>query len=354
MTHGSAATWIAPTDETDRGNLLGAAGFVAQREARDLASIVEGAEQADAAVAAARETGLLIVPESGPVLPDAARELALLRRARAESWRLLLLTLGADSVTQSGDLAESLLTRLMATPGPSGSQPVPPTALRHRVSVGGEDTFFRSGLMHVECYEACLAQAGVSLADSADLLDWGAGCGRMTVHLAAKAPSARITAADTDAEAIAWVAEHLNVAAAQPLPLLPPSAFDSGAFDLVIGHSVFSHLGVEAQDRWLQELARITRPGGHIAVSFHGPVALRWHLEHPLVDMPASVEADVSRDGIAIWGGDGWEDEFYEGYHTTFHSHEYVREHWSRWVEVVAIHEAAALPTQDIAVLRSR
>lgn len=354
MTHGSAATWIASTDMIDRGNLLGAAGVASQREGRELTVIVEGADQANIALAAARETGLLIVPESGPVLADATQELALLRRARSEGWRLLLLSLGADSTTQSGDLAERLLTRLVATPSPSGSWPVPPATLRHRVSTGGEDTFFRSGLMHVECFEDCLAQAGGSLAGSADLLDWGVGCGRMTMHLATKAPNARLTAADTDAEAIAWIAEHLSVHAAQALPLKPPSSFGPDAFDLVVGHSVFSHLAVGAQDSWLEELARITRPGGHIAVSFNGPVALRWHLEHPLVNIPASVEADVAREGLGIWRGDGWEEEFYDGYHTTFHRHDYVCEHWSQWVEVVAIHEAAAGPTQDIAILRAR
>jgi SAM-dependent methyltransferase len=353
MTEGSAA-WIDPTDETDRGNLLGAAVVAAQREARELSVIVEGADQAGTALASASETGLLIVPESGRVLPDAAHELTLLRRARTEGWRLLLLSLGADSTAPSGDMIERLLAQLAATPGPTGQQPMPPTALRHRVAPGGEDMFFRSGLMHVECFEACLAPAGVSLADSADLLDWGAGCGRMTAHLAARAPSARVTAADTDAEATAWIAEHLGVHATQVLPLVPPTALDPDAFDLIVGHSVFSHLSVDAQDRWLEELARIVRPGAHVAVSFNGPVALRWHLDHPLVDLPASVEADVERDGVALWRGEGWEGEFYDGYHTTFHRHDYVREHWSQWLEVLAIHEVAALPTQDIAVLRLR
>jgi SAM-dependent methyltransferase len=354
VTHGSAATWIAPTDETDRDNLLAAAIVAAQREGKELTVIVEGADEADTALAFARETGLLILSESDQVLPDSADELALLQRGRAEGWRLLLLSLGADSTAQSGDLTERLLARLAATPGPAEPRPVPPAALRHRVAAGTEATFFRWGLLHVECFEACLAQAGVSLADNADLLEWGAGCGRMTIHLTAKAPNARVTAADTDAEAIAWIAEELPVHAAHPLPLLPPTPFAPDAFDLVIGHSVFSHLDVDAQDRWLEELARVTRPGGHIAVSFNGPVALRWHLEHPLVDVPASVEADVARDGVAVWRGDGWEAEFYDGYHTTFHSHDYVRERWSRWVEVVDIHEAAALPTQDVAVLRPR
>jgi len=144
------------------------------------------------------------------------------------------------------------------------------------------------------------------------------------------------------------------VHAAEALPLLPPTTLAPDSFDVIVGHSVFSHLSVEAQDRWLEELARLARPGGHVAVSFNGPVALRWHLEHPLVEVPASIEVDVKRDGIAVWRGDGWEDEFYEGYHTTFHGHDYVREHWSRWFEVIAVHEAAALATQDIAVLRPR
>ncbi len=353
MTPGPAVTWIAPADETDRGNLLGAAGVAVQREGRELTAIVEGAGEAGAALAAARETGLLVLPESGQVLPDAERELALLRRARAEGWRLLLLSLGADSAAQSGELIERSLAKLTSTPTPAEPRPVPTAALRRRVSVGSEDTFVRSGLMHVECFEASLAQAGVALAESTDLLDWGAGCGRMTAHLAAKAPRARLSAADTDSEAITWIAANLGVDAAEALPLRPPTSFADGAFDLVVGHSVFSHLSVEAQDRWLGELARITRPGGHVAVSFNGPVALRWHLDHPLVEVPASVGEEIARDGIGVWTGDGWENEFYDGYHTTFHRHDYLRDHWSRWFEVLAIDEAAAVPMQDIAVLRS-
>jgi SAM-dependent methyltransferase len=354
MTAEMAATWIAPVDEADRARLLGAAVAAAQREDRRVAAIVEGAGEIEAALISARDTGLLILPEPGSVLPDAAWTLTLLRRAKSEGWRLLLLTQGADSAAESGERAERLLTRMAAMPRPPKSWQTPPQALRRRVSGGSEDGFFRSGLMHVEDFDACLAEASAPLADAEAVLEWGAGCGRMTTHILNRAPSARVTAADTDAEAIAWVGENLGVHRAEALPLLPPSDLDADAFDVVVGHSVFSHLGPEAQDGWLEELARVTRPGGHIAVSFNGPVALRWHLEHPLVEVPTSVEANVSQDGIAVWEGDGWEAEFYEGYHTTFHRHDYVREHWSQWVDVVAIHEAAAGPTQDIAVLRAR
>ena len=354
MTLSSAAAWIAPDDEVDRGNLLGAATATAQRETRELGAIIEGTGELEAALAAARETGLLIIPESGQVLPGAAEELALLERARREGWRLLLLSLGADSTSCSGELVERLFRRLAATPD-SCEAPLPPAALRRRVAAGTESMFRRSGRMHVECFETCLLEAGASLAASASVLDWGAGCGRMTAHLTARAPHAFIVAADTDAEAIAWVGEHLEVGAARVLPLRPPTTLQDDAFDTVIGHSVFSHLDIDAQDQWLQELSRITQRGGLLALSFNGPVALRWHREHPLIDLPDSIEDDLLRDGIAIWREDGWEKEFYEGYHTTFHRHDYIRDHWSACgVEVIAVHEAAALPTQDIAVLRSR
>ncbi len=352
-----AATWITVVDDVDRGNQLGAANVAAERVGRVVASVLEGAGEKDAAIAAGREKGLLLLPEANQVLPESGDPLALVRQAREEGWRLMLLSLGIDS--DSGELAERMLgggptaSLPLQTP-PEVDSPVPPAELRRRVSVGTEANFLSSGALHVETYDLALSEAGGPIAAATDLLDWGAGCGRMTIFLMAKAPQARVTAADTDAETIAWVGQNLPVARAVALPLLPPTDLADDSFDRVVGHSIFSHLEVEPQDRWLAELARITRPEGYLAVSFHGPLALRWHLYHPLVELPAAVEEDLGHNGIAIWRGDGWEDHFYEGYHTTFHTHDYVRDHWSQWFEVVAIHEGLAAPTQDIAVLRPR
>lgn len=354
MTPRSAATWIAAADEIDRGNLLGAAVVTAQREDRELQPIIEGPDHLDQAVAAGRESGILILPEAGQVLPGITDQLALLEQAQTEGWRLLLLSLGADSAAPSGELIAELFRAMNSAEVLAEPEALPPPALRRRVSIGTESTFQRSGLIHVEAYESCLAQNGVRFESAEDLLDWGAGCGRMTKHLIDRAPQTRIAAADTDPEAIAWVGDHLDVAAHSALPLTPPSSLATDSFDVIVGHSVFSHLNVESQDLWLEELTRISRPGGHIAVSFNGPTCLAWHLEHPLVEVPDSISETVERDGIAVWSDDGWENEFYDGYHTTFHSHQYIREHWSRWADVLAIYDAAALPTQDIVVLRSR
>jgi len=349
-----AATWVAPDDEADRGNLLGAVNVALGRLGRDLGEIVEGPQRADAAIAAARRTGMLVLPSVPQVLPLLSQATGLLQRARDEGWRLLLLDAGADSDADSGEQIARSFGRVIATGGRDLDGPMPPPALRRRVAPGlTEQTFRRAGLMHVECYEAALAASGIDLSQATSLLDWGAGCGRMTAHLAGRAPRAQITAVDTDAEAIGWVAENLPVRASA-IPVAPPTALGDDAFDVAIGHSVFSHLAEPSQDLWLAELARVLRPGGHAAVSFNGPAGLTWHLEHPLVEIPPSVEEDYRRDGIAFWSGDGWEGEFYDGYHTTFHTHDYVRGHWSQWFGVVSIWERGALPTQDIVVLRAR
>jgi SAM-dependent methyltransferase len=352
----NAATWIIAVDKVDRGNQLGAANAVADRFDRLVSVVVVGVDEREAAVAGGRDTGLLLVPEANQVLPEPGGPLALVRQAREEGWRVMLLSLGIDS--ENGEMAERMLggegSVQAVAPLEDIDSPVPPTELRRWVSVGSEASFLASGAMHVDLYDSALAEAGAPVETSTELLDWGAGCGRMTIHLIRKAPEARVTAADTDATAIAWVGENLPVAAAPTLPVLPPTDLPEEGFDRVVGHSVFTHLEADPQDRWLEELARITRPGGFLAVSIHGPLALRWHLEHPLIGFPASIGEEFERDGFAVWRGDGWEEHFYEGYHTTFHSHDYVREHWSRWFDVVAIHEGRAAPTQDVVVLRAR
>lgn len=354
MAQALAAAWIDPDDDVDEGNLLGAVHVACERVDRALDEVVEGAGHADAAIAAGRRTGLLIVPALDQVVGGLPRAAGLFQRAREEGFRLLALDFGADSAAASGELIAGFLGRLAATGGPGLDGPTPPVALRRRVAGGRrEEIFRRSGLLHVEAYEAALACAGVDLAAAEHVLEWGAGPGRMTAHLPARAPRARITAVDTDREAIAWLRERPGVHAL-PIDLLPPTTLPDDAFDVVIGHSVLSHLAEPAQDAWLAELARVTRPRGHVAVSFNGPACLTWHLEHPLADVPRTVAETLEAAGIALWGEDGWEQEFHSGYHTTFHRHDYIRERWSRWFDVVAIHERAALPTQDIAVLRGR
>ncbi|MGB7539843.1 MAG: glycoside hydrolase family 99-like domain-containing protein, partial [Anaerolineales bacterium] len=50
----------------------------------------------------------------------------------------------------------------------------------------------------------------------------------------------------------------------------PPTPFQDNMFDLVFSYSVFSHLSEEAHLRWLDEFARIIKPGGLLIVTTWG------------------------------------------------------------------------------------
>jgi SAM-dependent methyltransferase len=360
-----AVVWFAvlgdddATRERDRGNQLGAANVVCERLGLPVAGFVEsiaaGVEDPEArerALCAARVAGALILPDSGRVAPSWGQLSTLVSAAEDDGYRLVMVDLGWDTCGGSGQVLTDWLATARQMSAPDLDVPVPPPALRRRVSVGSEETFRYSAVMHIAGFSRALRRAGGRLDRAETVLDWGAGCGRLIPELLRLAPRATITAVDPDVETIAWTADNFPVNALAT-SVDPPLPFADDSFDLIIGHSVLSHLDAAAQDRWLAELARVARPGAAVALSINGPTALSWHVQHPLAAVPQSLADETAVAGIAFWREDGWEAEFHDDYHTTFHDLDYVRRHWSQWFEVVAIEERAAAPAQDIVALRA-
>ena len=216
----------------------------------------------------------------------------------------------------------------------------------------GFDTY---PLVQLRALERALALVGSEFTDFRRLLDFGCGPGRYLRHLGPLAATTEIHGADIDAEAIAWLREHLPYGTYTTLPTMPPSTYADGTFDLVINHSVFTHLTAEAQDAWLGELRRITSPGAIVLLTVHGAaewaqtvdgisdgdarVASRWHEQ-------------LRRDGIVFIRDDHFIGSVHpDSYHTTFHAPWYVFEHWGRWFDVVA-YVVSGVDVQDLVVLR--
>jgi SAM-dependent methyltransferase len=342
-----AVVWIASVGERLRGDQLGAANAAASRLELTIVGLYEGRERRRDAIDAAGHVGTLLVPSIEHVAPDPSDALGLLGDARRAGWRVLALDFGSDTAAPSGDW---LIGQFRALAAAACDGPVPPAHIRRRVAVGGEATFRASGLVHTREYLAALDV----MPDGLRVLDWGAGAGRMTRHLLDAMPSARITAVDIDGEAIDWLRANLPVHRALTVGIDPPMPVGEDAFDLVVGHSVLTHLDETAQDAWLAELARVARPGATLLLSVHGPHAARWHVEHTLCALPGAVAAALPALGFFFWRGEGWEAEFHDGYHTTFHDPGYVREHWSQWFDVLDVRSAAVGGLQDIVVLRGR
>jgi SAM-dependent methyltransferase len=243
------------------------------------------------------------------------------------------------------------------------SHPLPPDELIDRVlgSVPNEPAeetrtrFLETGLRSRLDLERALTAVGDTFSQHDRILEFGCGCGRIMRWMSELVSSCALVGTDVDARAIAWASEALPFARFDVNQGLPPTHYDDGEFDLVLNHSVFTHLDQNYQDRWLAELQRITSPNGIIVLSVHGEHAFRATEEQLVENARQGSEwrEILERDGIFYTSEDSLVGSaFPDFYHTTFHAPWYIFEHWSRWFDVLAFLPRSSLDFQDQVVLR--
>lgn len=228
-----------------------------------------------------------------------------------------------------------------------GLAPPPPKHLQVRVVGNYGADFVSSGSTSVlRQLKRALAVVDHDVADFDAILDFGCGCGRSIFTLSQVVPDADLHGTDIDAEAIEWLSEHHpGLATYQVAPTAPPMPYEPDRFDFVFGISVFTHLPEDLQFAWLDELARITKPGGYLVMTTHG----RRH--HHLLD-------EASRATIADTGflyratGYGASVSLPDFYESAYHTHDYIRSTWSRYFDIVDIMEPEPGEHQDLVVLR--
>lgn len=233
---------------------------------------------------------------------------------------------------------------------PEQEPPLPSQAQVARV-IGAPDlgAFRHGGATTVRRFDALLRERfGRPLASFESVLDWGCGAGRISRYLPRLAMS--VTGIDIDPDNIAGCRASLADAEFLCVDRAPPTALPAGAFDLVVGLSVMTHLDEPAQDAWLAELHRLTRPHALLLLSIQG--AAQMALYAP----PAEMKLQTHRKGIHDAGAndqlaDVIADPDY--YRNVLHSHDYVLSHWARSFEVLDIIEGLAA-CQDVVILRRR
>jgi SAM-dependent methyltransferase len=242
--------------------------------------------------------------------------------------------------------------------------PVPPADLMLRVSPKfapehiepAREAFDLAALEHLRGFERALAVAGRSLTDFERLLDFGCGCGRFIRHLRPLAAAGvEIHGTDIDAEMIEWLQDHVRYASFAVAPHEGPLPYPDGHFDLVINHSVFTHLDERLQDVWLAELRRVSAPGALLALTVHGEAA--WAPVAAAAGGSARLaqwEAELERRGILFIRDDAFIGSTHpDFYHSTFHRPWYVFEHWTRFFDLVAYLPQGS-DTQDMVLVRRR
>jgi len=182
------------------------------------------------------------------------------------------------------------------------------------------------------------------------VLDWGVGCGRLARHF----PSAHARAfagCDIDRDNVDWCAANLPgtfVASG----IAPPLPFARESFDVVYGVSVFTHLREPMQRRWLDELARITRPGAILLMTTHGETAIDFARLAP-VDY-RNTRDRLAREGFVVSGTNSQLDGHAEHggeYVNVHHSADYVRRTWGRHFDVLHVLPGYILH-HDLVVMR--
>ncbi|MGI8804008.1 MAG: methyltransferase domain-containing protein, partial [Solirubrobacteraceae bacterium] len=213
------------------------------------------------------------------------------------------------------------------------------------------------GYRDADLVAEALRAAAVDLWDVRDGLDFGASSGRVVRVLAAAHPAASWSACDPNAPAIAWARENLPGIDFFVSPLEPPLESGDGAFDLAFAISVWSHYDRGAALRWLEEMARVVRAGGHLVLTTHGPQSVAYHAEH--CSRPAAQLLEIVRalhtDGFwfaAEFGPTGDWGVVHPEWGGAFFTPEWLLSHIGRRWQVVHFMPGGVEGNQDVYVLR--
>jgi SAM-dependent methyltransferase len=154
----------------------------------------------------------------------------------------------------------------------AGGLPVPTYEMIQVVTPSFDiETFLRTGGEALEFLCNMLRSHGVALESLRAVLDLGCGCGRILRHFPKLAlKNLKVYGSDYNPYLIDWCRHNLGFAEFDVNNLEPPLKYDDESFDFVYAVSVFTHLTEPLQFAWLDELKRILRPRGCLAITVHG------------------------------------------------------------------------------------
>jgi SAM-dependent methyltransferase len=104
------------------------------------------------------------------------------------------------------------------------------------------------------------------------ILDFGCGWGRVIRFFLRDLEADKVWGVDHYDKAIETCRQTNRWHTFRHIKPFPPTDFASSTFDLIFAYSVFSHLSEPAQRAWVDEFARLLRPGGVV-------VATTWDRE---------------------------------------------------------------------------
>ena len=108
------------------------------------------------------------------------------------------------------------------------------------------------------------------------VLEFGCGGGRVLRGFAGYKPGLSLVGCDIDGPTIEWNARELTFADWKVNQAAPPAPFAPESLDAIYAFSVFSHLPMQRHFSWLDDIARMLKPGGMATLTKMGGKC--WHL----------------------------------------------------------------------------
>lgn len=216
----------------------------------------------------------------------------------------------------------------------------------------GPDGFLLGGAVwHARLETLIHRYVGTSASSLDRILDWGVGCGRIARHFLERGQRG-LHGADIDAVNVEWLQENLNWQDAIRVDFDPPMPYPDGHFDVVYGHSVFTHLTEDDQFVWLREIHRVLRPQGFAFVTACTEPGIFLTRQRDIRSNAEFIRQFTRKGFFDFEAQDVGVDTGREGYYRlVVHAREYIIKNWSRYFIVRRIFPCF-MEHQDLIVLQ--
>ncbi|RDS83409.1 class I SAM-dependent methyltransferase [Dyella psychrodurans] len=186
-----------------------------------------------------------------------------------EGARLMAMTAGVPMKKWVQDLVRSQ-TEAVTSPLGDPLPAFPPEALQVATTGRyGESAIEQAANFYEDAVNG-IAKCRTSIGPDWKVLDFGSGWGRITRLALRDFKLSNIHGIDVDEGLVSLSNDLFGTSIFATCKSFPPTDIPSGSMHLVLAYSVFSHLSEEAARAWLEEFARVLKPGQFVAFTTRG------------------------------------------------------------------------------------
>lgn len=238
----------------------------------------------------------------------------------------------------------------------SKSHEIPPAHLVAHIGESSPDFFCLSGKTLFDGFRlAAETFCGKPFHQLQSVLDWGCGPGRIGVHalnhLAHHDRRQIYHGVDIDHMTVEWAADKIGPHFFRS-EINPPLRYEDGFFEFIFAYSVFTHLDLENQKRWLQELHRICSGNGVIAVTVMSELAMFFSQPAAKPDIirawkKAGISDSTKNDQLSESGISG------NYYRNVWMTKDFIQSKWGQSFDILGLFPNFHF-YQDLVVLRPK